>query len=107
MLATHHLLSTPLVASLLATHPNDVPGCPIPPAWEPWWDWAAGDDAPGAEPRWVTVVRYYASVRDSHYYYKSITTLHPSSPGPLLPPASRPPPHLIPAPPTSPRSSAT
>ncbi|KAG6372805.1 hypothetical protein JVT61DRAFT_7212 [Boletus reticuloceps] len=54
-----HLISSPVVASLLSIHPNDVAlhGHQLAPQWSPWWDWAS--DYPQQPPAWLELMHYF------------------------------------------------
>ncbi|KAH7913428.1 methyltransferase domain-containing protein [Hygrophoropsis aurantiaca] len=58
-------LSSPLITSLLVTHPNDIASSDfaVPSIWESWWPWAIGsdDDNACATPKWLQLLRYSAS----------------------------------------------
>lgn len=61
-------ISSPAIASLLSTHPNDVTlrGRELPSQWSPWWAWAE-DHAlahPEHAPAWLQVMRYFVRPRD-------------------------------------------
>ncbi|KAJ6511986.1 methyltransferase domain-containing protein [Mycena vitilis] len=57
--AARELVTNPLVSALLFTHPNDLGAGsrPAVPFQEPWWAWAAEDDAPSS--RWKQLLEYY------------------------------------------------
>jgi hypothetical protein len=57
-------LQDPLVSSLFSVHPNRITEVasaehPLPPVWEPWWNWAADTDSDGSTPKWVLLVQRY------------------------------------------------
>ncbi|KAJ7645648.1 methyltransferase domain-containing protein [Mycena polygramma] len=56
--AARELVTSPLVSALLFTHPNDLGAGsrPAVPFQEPWWAWAAEDEAPC---RWGQLLEYY------------------------------------------------
>ncbi|KAG8214795.1 hypothetical protein J3R82DRAFT_9932 [Butyriboletus roseoflavus] len=61
-------ISSPAIASLLSTHPNDVTlhGRELPSQWSSWWTWAE-DYAPvhpEHAPAWLQVMRYFARPGD-------------------------------------------
>jgi hypothetical protein len=57
-----HLLATPLVSSLLLTHPNDLyqSAVSVPPSWRSWWEWAASPSE-SDEPKWKILFQYYTA----------------------------------------------
>ena len=58
-LEIYNKVSSPLVTSLLTTHPNQVTlGGGVPDAWSSWWDWAAEYDQ-GQPPKWMQLLEYY------------------------------------------------
>ncbi|KAG6336264.1 hypothetical protein ID866_2818 [Astraeus odoratus] len=58
-------ISSPLISSLLTTHPNQVAleGC-VPKLWSPWWDWAAEYDL-SSPPKWQQLLSYYCRPNSS------------------------------------------
>lgn len=56
-------ISSPLIASLLSIHPNDVTlrGRELPSQWSSWWAWASEHALvhPERAPAWLQLVHYF------------------------------------------------
>lgn len=56
-------ISSPVIASLLSVHPNDVTqlGQQLPSQWSPWWAWAShyAHVHPEHPPAWLQLMRYF------------------------------------------------
>jgi hypothetical protein len=68
LLSIQALLTSPLAASILKIHPNDLcttgdwdSDAIAPNEWNGWWHWAANDDGNdnGEDEKWIKLVRFY------------------------------------------------
>ncbi|KAI6042619.1 methyltransferase domain-containing protein [Pisolithus marmoratus] len=65
MLEIYDRISSPLITSLLTTHPNQVTlDGDTPDLWSSWWDWAAEYDR--EMPKWQQLLSYYCRPHSLH-----------------------------------------